>query len=111
VSAQWPDPVCTLDGGPDAVRRRIREWRAVIGRAIGREPAAGGVTLVYDHDAAVTGELARLGAAEFACCPFFTFTLVVGPSGMRFTVTAPAAARDVVTALFGTANPAPDSAV
>ncbi len=101
-----PDLVCTLDGGLDAMRGRIDEWHAVINRATAREPAEGGVTLVYDHDPAVTAELARLAAAEFACCSFFAFTLTVAPQGMRFTVRAPVEARDVVTAVFGTASPA-----
>jgi hypothetical protein len=98
-----PDLVCTLDGGPDAVRGRISEWKAVINRATGREPADGGITLVYDHDPALTVELARLAAAEFACCSFFTFTLTVAPDGVRFTVGAPDEARDLVTAVFGAA--------
>jgi hypothetical protein len=106
-----PDLVCTLDGGPDAMRGRIAEWRAVIHKATGREPADGGVTLVYDHDPAVTVELARLAAAEFACCSFFTFTLTVAPEGMRFTISAPDEARDAVTAVFGTATPAPVAGV
>jgi hypothetical protein len=99
--------VCTLDGGLDAMRGRIGEWRAIIAQATGREPADGGVTLVYDHDPAVTVELARLAAAEFACCSFFTFTLIVATDGMRFTISAPDEARDVVTAVFGAAAPAP----
>jgi hypothetical protein len=32
-------------GGQAALRDRIGEWRDVIGRAIGREPADGGVTV------------------------------------------------------------------
>ena len=100
------DIVCTLDGGLDAMRGRIDEWAAVIGRATGREPADGGVTLVYDHDPALTVELARLAAAEFACCSFFSFALKVAPDGVRFTVTAPDEAATVLTALFGTATPA-----
>jgi hypothetical protein len=101
------DIVCTLDGGEDAMARRVAEWGAVVGQASGREPADGGVTLVYDHNSEVAVELARLAAAEFDCCSFFTFTLAVSPQGMRFTVTAPPAAGDVVTAMFGTATPAP----
>ncbi|WP_175313695.1 hypothetical protein [Streptomyces lunaelactis] len=98
------DIVCTLDGGTDAMRDRITEWQAVIGRSTGRVPANGGVTLAFDHDSGVAVELARLAAAEFACCSFFTFTLTIGPMGMQFTVSAPDEARDVVTAVFGTAT-------
>jgi hypothetical protein len=101
------DIVCTLDGGQDAMTARVNEWAAVVARATGREPADGGVTLVYDHDPDLAVELARLAAAEFDCCSFFTFALAIGPGGMRFTVTAPQEAGDVVTAMFGTATPAP----
>ncbi|MEV6600047.1 hypothetical protein AB0M36_24815 [Actinoplanes sp. NPDC051346] len=101
-----PEIVCTIDGGIDAMHGRIGQWQAVLGRASGREPAAGGVSLSFAHDPAVAVELAWLAAAEYACCSFFTFTLSVGPAGMRFTVTAPPQAQDVVTAVFGTAAPA-----
>jgi hypothetical protein len=96
-----PDFVCTLDGGVEALAGRFGQWQAVIGQAVTREAADGGVTLGYDHDPARTVELARLAAAEFACCSFFTFSLTVAPEGVRFTVTAPPEAQDVVTALFG----------
>ncbi|OJF10346.1 hypothetical protein [Couchioplanes caeruleus] len=105
-AADGPDLVCTIDGGIDAMYGRINEWQAVIERATGREPADGGVTLTFEHHPAMTVELARLVAAEYACCSFFTFTLTVGPAGMRFRVTAPPEASDVVTAVFGTATPA-----
>lgn len=44
------------------------------------------MSLAFDHDPGVAVELARLAAAEFACCSFFTFTLTIGPEGVRFTV-------------------------
>jgi hypothetical protein len=94
-----------LDGGIESMRARIGDWQDVVSRAISRHPVAGGVTLAYDHDERVAAELARLGAAEFACCSFFTFTLTVGPAGMAFTVTAPSEARDVVMAVFGAYGP------
>lgn len=97
---------CTLDGGLDAMRGRIGEWQAVVGQATKRELAEGGFTLVYDHDPAVTVELARLAAAEFACCSFFTFSLAFGHEGLRFTVTAPDDAQEFLTAVFGTAGTA-----
>ncbi|MEU0398217.1 hypothetical protein ABZ208_36785 [Streptomyces sp. NPDC006208] len=98
------DIVCTLAGGTEAMRQRITEWQAVIRSATGREAADGGVSVLFDHDRGVAVELARLAAAEFACCSFITFTLTIAPSGMRLTVTAPDEAREVVTAVFGTAT-------
>jgi hypothetical protein len=109
-----PDPTpiaCTLDGGIDAMRTRGGDWQRVIGRATGRYPIDHGVTLTYDHDEPLTTELARLAAAEFACCSFFEFTLRVGAGGVTFTVTAPAEAGGIVTAMFGAyGSPAPDVA-
>jgi len=68
--------------------------RLVISDASGREVATVHRKLIA---------LRRTCAAEFACCSFFTFTLTVGPPGVRFTVTAPDEARDVVTSMFGAA--------
>jgi hypothetical protein len=104
-SAQGRDTelVCTLEGGLDAMRDRIGEWQAVIGLASRRITAPGGVTLVYNHDAAITVELARLAAAEFACCSFFEFILVVSPDGVAFTVAAPPEASNIVDSVFGLA--------
>ena len=109
VLAEEPDgsPIaCTLDGGIDAMRTRISDWQDVLSRATSREAVAGGVALTFGHDEPLTLELARLAAAEFACCSFFTFSLTVSPNGMSFTVTAPPAAGDVVTAMFGAYGPA-----
>jgi hypothetical protein len=39
--------VCTLDGGVDVLRERIAQWQGVIGAATDREPADGGITLVF----------------------------------------------------------------
>jgi hypothetical protein len=99
-----PEIVCTLGGGTEAMRERVAAWQAVLAPAGGRQAVEGGLRLAYAHDAAVAVELARLAAAEFACCSFFTFTLGLGPGGMTFTATAPQAAQELVTALFGTAD-------
>ncbi|GGL43157.1 hypothetical protein [Planomonospora parontospora] len=106
VAADGPDIVCTLGGGVEAMRERVAAWQAGLAPATGRAPVGGGLRLTYDHDADVAVELARLAAAEFACCSFFTFTLTVGPGGMVFTVTAPQGAGELLAALFGTADAA-----
>lgn len=95
------DLACTLAGGVDAMRARIDEWQAAIGRAVAREPVDGGIALSFAHDVELTVELARLAAAEYACCSFFAFTIGVDAGGVRFTVTAPGEAQDVVAAVFG----------
>jgi hypothetical protein len=98
------DLACTLAGGAEAMDARVEDWRGVVGRATGREAIEGGVALRFDHDVALTTELARLAAAEYACCSFFAFTLDVNGEGLRFAVTGPAEAADAVTAVFGSAQ-------
>jgi hypothetical protein len=96
-----PAMACTLDGGAEAMQARVADWDEIVRRATDRHPVAGGVTLTYAHDQQLAVDLARLAAAEYACCSFFTFTLTLGPTGITFTVTAPEEVRDVVAAIFG----------
>jgi hypothetical protein len=48
-------------------------------------------------------ELARLVAAEQACCAFLSFRITVDQRGVGLEVRAPAGADEIVTALFGAA--------
>ena len=93
---------CTLDAG--AMRGRIDDWQAVLARAVAREPIPDGAALTFGHDADLTAELARLAAAEYACCSFFDFRIAVTGAGVRFEVRAPAEAHDLLAAVFGPAG-------
>lgn len=90
---------CTLGG--TQVRPRIDEWQAVLARASRRDQSSGCVVAMFPHDPDLTAELARLAAAEHECCPFFEFTLAVTRAGVRFEVSAPGEARDLLTLVFG----------
>jgi hypothetical protein len=92
---------CSLTGGVAAVRRRTDQWRAVLAGWTERSTVDGGVSLTYRSDPAVAAELARLAAAEVACCPFFVFTLTVDEAGLRFTATAPSAGQEMLALVFG----------
>lgn len=92
---------CTLDGGRAALDRRAGEWRAVLARGTGRRATPGGLVVDFADDPEVTVELARLVAAEFACCSFLTFTLTVGPAGQSLAVEAPAEGRELLADVFG----------
>jgi hypothetical protein len=48
-------------------------------------------------------EVARLVAAEQACCAFFAFAITVDDRGPALEVQAPDDATEIVTALFGAA--------
>ena len=88
------------------MRGRIGDWQAVLGRATGRGPIPGGSALTFPTDPALTAELARLAAAEHACCSFFDFSIAVTGEGVRFEVRAPAEAQDLLAAVFGPAGAA-----
>ena len=90
---------CTLD--PGAMRGRIGDWQAVLARATGRSPIPGGSAITFDTDPELAADLARLAAAEHACCSFFDFTVSVTGDGMRLEVRAPGEAHDLLSAVFG----------
>ncbi|CAN5398128.1 MerR family transcriptional regulator [soil metagenome] len=92
---------CTLDAGD--MSGRLEEWQDVIARATHRSPIADGVALRFAHDMDLTTALARLCAAEHACCSFFRFALLIDSHGVRLEVRSPPEARDMLTAaVFGT---------
>jgi DNA-binding transcriptional MerR regulator len=98
-----PPIACTLEAG--RMSGRLTDWQAVLLRASSRSPIPGGVALTFDHDVEVTTELARLAAAEHACCTFFDFALAVTGDGVRFEVRAPSQAHKVLAAVFGSPGP------
>lgn len=90
---------CTLAG--DQVPDRLDEWnRLVGGDGVTRVGIPGGVRFTFG-DPVDVAELARLTAAEQACCRFFTFRITIGPTGVMLDVTAPDEALDAVHAAFG----------
>jgi DNA-binding transcriptional MerR regulator len=111
---------CSLDG--TQVRWRVDDWQAVLARATRRDPCPGGFVVTFardhdhdhdhvhdpdhDHDPDLVAELARLAVAEQECCPFLEFTLAVTAAGVRFEVSAPAEAEDLITLVFGPHDPA-----
>jgi hypothetical protein len=91
------------DGGD--MTDRTDRWRAVLSQATGREAVDDGVAVTFDHDIARTAELAGLLAAEYRCCSFATYSLVIDGRGVRAEIRTPAwapEARVAVEALFGT---------
>jgi DNA-binding transcriptional MerR regulator len=99
-----PPTACTLD--PGAMRGRIDDWQAVLAHGTSRTPIPGGSAITFDTDPNLAADLARLVAAEHACCSFFDFTIAVTEDGMRFEVRAPEAAQDLLATVFGPAGAA-----
>jgi len=96
---EQPVIACTLEAG--GVRERLADWQSVLSRATSRGPIPGGVMATFDLADGLIADLARLAAAEQACCTFFDFTVAITHGGVRFEVRAPSEAHDVLLALFG----------
>jgi hypothetical protein len=106
IAALTPDGqpiVCTLEEDGGDMTERLGEWQAVLARATGREALDDGVAVTFGHDVARTAELARLLAAEYACCSFASYHLTIDGRGVRMEVRTPPEGRDALAALFGTA--------
>lgn len=98
-----PDPsppiVCTL--GASDMEGRLDEWQAVVTTAINRTVIEGGVRLEFAANAPLA-EIARLAAAEYACCMFLSFAITVDQRGVGLEVTSrPEAAAVVAVAFWG----------
>jgi DNA-binding transcriptional MerR regulator len=98
ATATEPPIACSLDAG--AVPSRMAEWQAVLRDVVDRERIDGGYRLALAPPASVAA-IAELAAAEQACCSFLCFAITVDGRGTALEVTAPAAAADVVDAMFG----------
>lgn len=93
-----PTIACSLDGAEMAAR--IDDWQAVLAFARARSAVDGGVWVEL-ADGAPLDEVLRLARAEQSCCTFFSFAVTVDDRGIGLEVRAPAAAADLVTAVFG----------
>jgi len=96
-----PPIACTLP--PRVVPERLAEWQAVLARARTRTIREDGALRVDLPRDVALDELARLVAAEQACCAFFAFTITVDARGVGLEVRAPGGATDLVRSVFGEA--------
>lgn len=92
---------CSLGAGDMA--DRLADWQAVTDHVVRREALDSGIRLLFDDDPPL-GDIARLAAAEYECCPFFAFALTVDSRGTALEVTAPPDGAAVLAAAFGTAR-------
>ena len=102
VTAAGVPIVCTLDTDGGDMAGRVGEWETVLAQATGREPTADGIAVTFGHDIARTAELARLLAAEYACCSFASYHLTIDAQGVRMEIRTPPEGRDALAAMFGT---------
>ena len=97
------DPLvaCTLPA-PE-LRRRGRDWQAVIDDAlVEKVPVAGGVRLTFRPERSVVDDLVRLVHAERDCCGWASWTLTSTAEAAVLDVTAEGErAAQTVRSLFG----------
>jgi DNA-binding transcriptional MerR regulator len=89
--------VCTLPVAdiPD----RLGAWRALMANATATARLDDGARVEFGHG--VPAEtIASLAAAEWQCCAFFRFTVVIDDRGVALEVRAPAGAQPMVDALI-----------
>lgn len=82
---------------------QLGEWASLLEMASTRQPISGGLRITFTSGAPFE-ELARLAAAEQACCPFFALAITLDHRGTALEVTAPDDAQDLITAAFGAAS-------
>jgi hypothetical protein len=106
-----PELACDLvaDGG-DA-HDRISVWQQVFTRVQRREPLPDtdtGLALRFPLEADLAATLARLAAAEYRCCSFGSYTIVIDHTGLRLEVRMPAEAAGMLAAVLGRPDPTDD---
>lgn len=101
-SANEPEIACTL--AAEDRPARVAEWRALLGKAKERESVDGGIRLTFAPDPGLAAEVANLAQREQGCCAFYDFAVHINPSGLALEVKAPDAAKEMVDALFGSAD-------
>lgn len=99
---------CDLAADGGDMRDRIGVWQQVFAHVQGRDPLADtetGVALRFPLAADLAATLARLAAAEYRCCSFGSYTLVIGHTGLRLEVRMPADAAGMLAAVVGLPDP------
>jgi DNA-binding transcriptional MerR regulator len=100
AGAAVAEPIsCSLDAGE--MDGRMNDWQALLGLVIDRTPVTDGISLSFSPEPGVAAQVARLAAAEQACCSFFDFTVRVSGGELRLEVRGPQDAQGIISALFG----------
>jgi hypothetical protein len=95
---------CDLAADGGDVHDRIGVWQQVLARVQRRDPVPdtdAGVALRFPLDADLAATLARLVAAEYRCCAFGSYTIVIDHTGLRLEVRMPTEAAGELAAVFG----------
>jgi MerR family transcriptional regulator, copper efflux regulator len=98
-----PRPATSLTCALEEAARdgRIGEWSAVLDHARHSATTTVGSVRVEFDDTIAVDELARLVAAEHACCAFLAFAITVDDRGIALEIDAPDTAAELLTTVFG----------
>lgn len=92
-------PACSLE--PDALARRLEEWRALDAHTLRRRTAGGIVVTTYPDRPDVAAEVSRLVAAEGECCSFLSFEVREGEGTIEVELRFPPAFAATVASALG----------
>jgi hypothetical protein len=92
---------CDLEADGGEARDRVDIWQRVLGRVLSREELPDGLVLRFPPDVEIAGTLGRLAAAEYRCCSFGSYHLVIDGEGLRLEVRMPPEARGTMAAVLG----------
>jgi len=99
-----PALVCDLAADDGDAHHRIGVWQQILDRVEQRDSLPdnpNGVALRFPFDVDLAGTLGRLAAAEYRCCSFGSYTLVVDGTGLRLEIRMPADAAGTLAAVVG----------
>lgn len=102
---------CDLGADAGDAHERIDEWQQVFTRVQHREPlpdTGTGLALRFPLEADLAATLARLVVAEYRCCSFGSYHIVIDHTGLRLEVRMPAEAAGMLAAVLGRPDTADD---
>jgi hypothetical protein len=80
---------------------RIAEWQSILTDVTRREAIDQGLALVLPFDPELAGRVARVAAAEYRCCSFGSWTVVIDGRGVRLEIRMPSEAHTTLFGVFG----------
>lgn len=104
--------LCDLAADDGGAHDRIDVWQQVLARVERRDPlpdpesqAQTGVVLRFGFDVDLAATLGRLAAAEYRCCSFGSYTIVIDGTGLRLEIRMPVEAAETMAAVVGEPRP------
>jgi hypothetical protein len=95
---------CDLAADAGDASNRIGAWQQVFTRVQRRDrldDTQTGLALRFPLDADLAATLVRLAAAEYRCCSFGSYTIVIDHTGLRLEIRMPDDATGMLAAVAG----------